>query len=103
MRFWDTIKREREPDWYSDLFYKTVSTNQCDTIPLCPYDSFRLIAIYLFVYVKNPFTPKASFDFKLFKEHVHLSQRIMDDIIDLEQEKIDSIIAKIDNDPEPAC
>jgi ribonucleoside-diphosphate reductase alpha chain len=100
--FWDTIKRESVPDCYADLGYETVSTNPCGEIPLCPYDSCRLIAINLFGYVKNPFTPKASFDFKLFKEHVHLSQRIMDDIIDLEQEKIDSIIAKIDNDPEPA-
>jgi len=102
MLFWDTIKRESVPDCYADLGYETVSTNPCGEIPLCPYDSCRLIAINLFGYVKNPFTPKASFDFKLFKEHVHLSQRIMDDIIDLEQEKIDSIIAKIDNDPEPA-
>ena len=100
--FWDTIKRESVPDCYADLGYETVSTNPCGEIPLCPYDSCRLIAINLFGYVKNPFTAKASFDFKLFKEHVHLSQRIMDDIIDLEQEKIDSIIAKIDNDPEPA-
>ena len=100
--FWDTIKRESVPDCYADLGYETVSTNPCGEIPLCPYDSCRLIAINLFGYVKNPFTPKASFDFKLFKEHVHLSQRIMDDIIDLEQEKIDCIIAKIDNDPEPA-
>ena len=100
--FWDTIKRESVPDCYADLGYETVSTNPCGEIPLCPYDSCRLIAINLFGYVKNPFTPKASFDFKLFREHVHLSQRIMDDIIDLEQEKIDSIIAKIDNDPEPA-
>jgi len=100
--FWDTIKRESVPDCYADLGYETVSTNPCGEIPLCPYDSCRLIAINLFGYVKNPFTAKASFDFKLFREHVHLSQRIMDDIIDLEQEKIDSIIAKIDNDPEPA-
>ena len=99
--FWDTIKRESVPDCYADLGYETVSTNPCGEIPLCPYDSCRLIAINLFGYVKNPFTPKASFDYKLFREHVHLSQRIMDDIIDLEQEKIDSIIAKIDNDPEP--
>ena len=99
--FWDTIKRESVPDCYADLGYETVSTNPCGEIPLCPYDSCRLIAINLFGYVKNPFTPRASFDFKLFREHVHLSQRIMDDIIDLEQEKIDAIIAKIDNDPEP--
>jgi ribonucleoside-diphosphate reductase alpha chain len=100
--FWDTIKRESVPDCYADLGYETVSTNPCGEIPLCPYDSCRLIAINLFSYVKNPFTAKTSFDFRLFKEHVHLSQRIMDDIIDLEQEKIDCIIAKIDNDPEPA-
>ncbi len=99
--FWDTIKRESVPDCYADLGYETVSTNPCGEIPLCPYDSCRLIAINLFGYIKNPFTPKASFDFRLFKDHVHLSQRIMDDIIDLEQEKIDVIIAKIDNDPEP--
>ena len=99
--FWDTIKRESVPDCYADLGYETVSTNPCGEIPLCPYDSCRLIAINLFGYVKNPFIPEASFDFRLFKDHVHLSQRIMDDIIDLEQEKIDVIIAKIDNDPEP--
>jgi ribonucleoside-diphosphate reductase alpha chain len=98
--FWDTIKRESVPDCYADLGYETVSTNPCGEIPLCPYDSCRLIAINLFTYVNNPFTPRASFDFNLFKEHVHLSQRIMDDIIDLEQEKIDAIIAKIDADPE---
>ncbi len=99
--FWDTIKRESVPDCYADLGYETISTNPCGEIPLCPYDSCRLIAINLFGYVKNPFTPEASFDFRLFKDHIHLSQRIMDDIIDLEQEKIDVIIAKIDNDPEP--
>jgi ribonucleoside-diphosphate reductase alpha chain len=98
--FWDTIKRESVPDCYADLGYETVSTNPCGEIPLCPYDSCRLTAINLFSYVKKPFTPKASFDFNLFKEHVHLSQRIMDDIIDLEQEKIDAILTKIDNDPE---
>jgi ribonucleoside-diphosphate reductase alpha chain len=98
--FWDTIKRESVPDCYADLGYETVSTNPCGEIPLCPYDSCRLIAINLFGYVKKPFTPKASFDFDLFKKHVHLAQRIMDDIIDLEQEKIDAILAKIDNDPE---
>ncbi|HUW92616.1 MAG TPA: adenosylcobalamin-dependent ribonucleoside-diphosphate reductase, partial [Bacteroidales bacterium] len=98
--FWDTIKRESVPDCYADLGYETVSTNPCGEIPLCPYDSCRLTAINLFSYVKQPFTPKASFDFDLFKEHVHLSQRIMDDIIDLEQEKIDAILTKIDNDPE---
>ncbi len=98
--FWDTIKRESVPDCYADLGYETVSTNPCGEIPLCPYDSCRLLAINLFSYVREPFTPSASFDFDLFKKHVHLSQRIMDDIIDLEQEKIDAIIAKIDNDPE---
>ena len=98
--FWDTIRNESVPDCYADLGYETVSTNPCGEIPLCPYDSCRLIAINLFSYVKNPFTPEAEFDFELFKEHVHLSQRIMDDIIDLEQEKIDAIIAKIVADPE---
>jgi ribonucleoside-diphosphate reductase alpha chain len=98
--FWDTIRKESVPDSYADLGYETVSTNPCGEIPLCPYDSCRLIAINLYSYVRNPFTPEASFDFDLFKEHVHLSQRIMDDIIDLEQEKIDAIIAKIDADPE---
>jgi ribonucleoside-diphosphate reductase alpha chain len=98
--FWDTIRNESVPDCYADLGYETVSTNPCGEIPLCPYDSCRLIAINLFSYVKNPFTPEAEFDFELFRKHVHLSQRIMDDIIDLEQEKIDAIIAKIDGDPE---
>jgi len=98
--FWDTIKNESVPDCYADLGYETVSTNPCGEIPLCPYDSCRLLAINLFGYIRDPFTPQASFDFDLFREHVHLSQRIMDDIIDLEQEKIDAIIAKIDGDPE---
>lgn len=98
--FWDTITRESVPDCYSDLGYRTVSTNPCGEIPLCPYDSCRLLAINLFGYVRNPFTPQADFDFDLFREHAHLAQRIMDDIIDLEQEKIDAIIAKIDKDPE---
>ena len=98
--FWDTIRRESVPDSYADLGYETVSTNPCGEIPLCPYDSCRLIAINLYGYVNNPFTTEAEFDFELFKKHVHLSQRIMDDIIDLEQEKIDAIIAKIENDPE---
>ena len=98
--FWDTIRNESVPDCYADLGYETVSTNPCGEIPLCPYDSCRLIAINLFSYVRNPFTPEADFDFDLFRKHVHLSQRIMDDIIDLEQEKIDAIIAKIDSDPE---
>ncbi len=98
--FWDTIRNESVPDCYADLGYETVSTNPCGEIPLCPYDSCRLIAINLFAYVNDPFTPQASFDYDLFKKHVHLSQRIMDDIIDLEQEKIDAIIAKINADPE---
>ncbi len=98
--FWDTIERESVPDCYADLGYKTVSTNPCGEIPLCPYDSCRLLAINLYGYVENPFTPKAYFNFGLFKEHVALAQRIMDDIIDLELEKIDAIIGKIDADPE---
>lgn len=98
--FWDTIKRESVPDCYSDLGYNTVSTNPCGEIPLCPYDSCRLLALNLFSYVDNPFTKGATYDMELFKEHVGLAQRIMDDIIDLELEKIDAIIAKIDGDPE---
>ena len=98
--FWDTIQRESIPDCYADLGFKTVSTNPCGEIPLCPYDSCRLIAINLFSYVKNPFTPEASFDFELLREHVQKAQRIMDDIIDLELEKIAAIKAKIESDPE---
>ncbi len=98
--FWDTIINESVPDCYADLGYKTVSTNPCGEIPLCPYDSCRLLAINLYSYVNNPFTPQASFDFELFKKHVGLAQRIMDDIIDLEMEKIDLIISKIEADPE---
>ncbi|MCB8995087.1 MAG: adenosylcobalamin-dependent ribonucleoside-diphosphate reductase [Bacteroidales bacterium] len=98
--FWDTISRESVADCYADLGYKTVSTNPCGEIPLCPYDSCRLLAINLYSYVENPFTPQARFDFSLFKKHVGIAQRMMDDIIDLEIEKIDAIIAKIDNDPE---
>lgn len=98
--FWDTIIRESVPDCYADLGFRTVSTNPCGEIPLCPYDSCRLLAINLYSYVVNPFTPKAYFDFELFKKHVALAQRIMDDIIDLESEKIDLILSKIDNDPE---
>lgn len=98
--FWDTIQRESVPDCYSDLGFETVSTNPCGEIPLCPYDSCRLVAINLYSYVKNPFTPQAEFDFDLFREHVGKAQRIMDDIIDLEMEKIDCIIAKIKEDPE---
>ena len=98
--FWDTIIKESVPDCYADLGYKTVSTNPCGEIPLCPYDSCRLLAINLYSYVNNPFTPQASFDFELFKDHVGKAQRIMDDIIDLELEKIEAIIKKIENDPE---
>ena len=98
--FWDTIIRESVPDCYADLGYATVSTNPCGEIPLCPYDSCRLLAINLFSYVVDPFTEKAKFDFELYKEHVGLAQRMMDDIIDLELEKIDSILYKIDADPE---
>lgn len=99
--FWDTIIRESVPDCYADLGFKTISTNPCGEIPLCPYDSCRLLAINLYSYVVNPFTPDAYFDFDLFKVHVAKAQRIMDDIIDLEKEKIDTIIQKIDSDPEP--
>ena len=98
--FWDTIIRESVPDCYADLGYKTVSTNPCGEIPLCPYDSCRLLAINLYSYVVNPFTPEAYFNFDLFKKHVALAQRIMDDIIDLELEKIEKILEKIDSDPE---
>ncbi|MDP3180417.1 MAG: ribonucleoside-diphosphate reductase, adenosylcobalamin-dependent, partial [Bacteroidota bacterium] len=98
--FWDTIIRESIPDCYADLGYKTVSTNPCGEIPLCPYDSCRLIAVNLYEYVENAFTPQAKFNFGLFKKHVGLAQRIMDDIIDLELEKIDGILHKIDEDPE---
>ncbi|MBQ2290526.1 MAG: adenosylcobalamin-dependent ribonucleoside-diphosphate reductase [Bacteroidaceae bacterium] len=98
--FWDTIQRESIPDCYADLGFETVSTNPCGEIPLCPYDSCRLIAINLFSYVVNPFTPEAYFDFELFKEHARKTQRIMDDIIDLELEKIEAIQEKIDSDPE---
>ena len=98
--FWDTILRESVPDSYADLGFRTVSTNPCGEIPLCPYDSCRLLAINLYSYVVNPFTPDAHFDFDLFKKHVGLAQRIMDDIIDLEAEKIDKILEKIDSDPE---
>ncbi len=98
--FWDTIIRESIPDCYADLGYKTVSTNPCGEIPLCPYDSCRLLAINLYSYVKNPFTPQAEFDFELFKQHVRVAQRMMDDIIELEMEKIDKILEKIKSDPE---
>ncbi len=98
--FWDTILRESVPDCYADLGFRTVSTNPCGEIPLCPYDSCRLLAINLYSYVVNPFTPDAYFDYDLFKKHVGLAQRIMDDIIDLESEKIEMILGKIDSDPE---
>ena len=98
--FWDTILRESVPDCYADLGFRTVATNPCGEIPLCPYDSCRLLAINLYSYVVNPFTENAYFDFDLFKKHVALAQRIMDDIIDLEQEKIEQILKKIETDPE---
>ena len=98
--FWDTIIRESVPDCYADLGFRTISTNPCGEIPLCPYDSCRLVAINLYSYVVNPFTKDAYFDFDLFKQHVACAQRIMDDIIDLEMEKIDKILAKIEADPE---
>lgn len=98
--FWDTIIRESLPDCYADLGFRTISTNPCGEIPLCPYDSCRLLAINLYSYVKNPFTPQAEFDFEKFEAHVRKAQRIMDDIIDLEMEKIDLILNKIDSDPE---
>ena len=98
--FWDTIQRESIPDCYADLGFETVSTNPCGEIPLCPYDSCRLLAINLYSYVINPFTTEAYFDFDLFKGHVRLAQRFMDDIIDLEQEKIDRIIEKVTSDPQ---
>jgi len=98
--FWDTITRESLPDCYADLGFRTISTNPCGEIPLCPYDSCRLLAINLYSYVKHPFTPQAEFDYDLFRIHVAKAQRIMDDIIDLEMEKIDAILSKIDSDPE---
>jgi ribonucleoside-diphosphate reductase alpha chain len=98
--FWDTITRESVPDCYADLGFRTISTNPCGEIPLCPYDSCRLLAINLFSYVVNPFTDKAYFDFDLFAKHVAIAQRIMDDIIDLESEKIETILQKIESDPE---
>ncbi len=98
--FWDTITRESLPDCYADLGFRTISTNPCGEIPLCPYDSCRLLAINLYSYVMNPFTAKATFNFELFAKHIARAQRIMDDIIDLEMEKIDTILAKIDSDPE---
>ncbi len=99
--FWDTVLRESVPDCYADLGFRTVSTNPCGEIPLCPYDSCRLLAINLFSYVQNPFTPEAKFDAELFQKHAQMAQRVMDDIIDLELEKIEGILTKIDKDPEP--
>ena len=99
--FWDTVTSESVPDCYADLGYRTISTNPSGEIPLCPYDSCRLLAINLFSYVEKPFTKKAKFNFKKFSRHVQLAQRIMDDIIDLELEKIDSILEKVEKDPEP--
>lgn len=98
--FWDTILRESIPDCYADFGFRTVSTNPCGEIPLCPYDSCRLLAVNLYSYVEHPFTPQAEFNFELFKQHVAMAQRLMDDIIDLEQEKIDRIIKKIQSDPQ---
>ena len=98
--FWDTILKESIPDCYADLGFETISTNPCGEIPLCPYDSCRLLAVNLYGYVKDPFTDRASFDFDLFREHIGYAQRLMDDIIDLEKEKIDTILAKIKSDPE---
>ncbi len=98
--FWDTITRESIPDCYADLGFRTTSTNPCGEIPLCPYDSCRLLAVNLYAYVRNPFTPEAEFDFDLFRRHVRLAQRFMDDIIDLEQEKIELILKKVASDPQ---
>lgn len=98
--FWDTIIRESIPDCYADLGFKTVSTNPCGEIPLCPYDSCRLLSINLYSYVEHPFTKEAKFDFDKFSRHVQLAQRIMDDIVDLEMEKIDKIMDKIRRDPQ---
>ena len=98
--FWDTVLNESVADSYADQGYRTVSTNPCGEIPLCPYDSCRLLAINLFSYVEQPFSEEAKFNFDKFKNHVQKAQRIMDDIIDVEVEKIDAIIKKIENDPE---
>ena len=98
--FWDTVLRESIPDCYADLGFRTVSTNPCGEIPLCPYDSCRLLSVNLYSYVVNPFTPEAYFDFDLFNKHVALAQRIMDDIVDMEMEKIDKIIEKVKSDPQ---
>ena len=98
--FWDTILRESIPDCYADLGFRTVSTNPCGEIPLCPYDSCRLLCLNLYSYVDNPFTPAARFDYEKFAYHVQLAQRLMDDIVDLEMEKIDLILEKIQSDPQ---
>ena len=98
--FWDTIIRESIPDCYADLGFRTISTNPCGEIPLCPYDSCRLLAINLYGYVEKPFTPQATFNFDLFKKHVRLAQRLMDDIIDLELEMIEKILKKVESDPQ---
>lgn len=98
--FWDTVLRESVPDCYADLGFRTVSTNPCGEIPLCGYDSCRLLAINLFSFVQNPFAPEAQFDFDLFKKYAQIAQRLMDDIIDLELEKIEAILEKIKRDPE---
>ena len=98
--FWDTILRESIPDCYADLGFRTVSTNPCGEIPLCPYDSCRLMAINLYSYVENPFTPQARFNFDLFRRHVAMAQRLMDDLVDLEEEKIERILQKIASDPQ---
>ena len=98
--FWDTILRESVPDCYADFGYRTVSTNPCGEIPLCPYDSCRLIAVNLYSYVKNPFTKEAEFDYDLFRDHIIKAQRLMDDLIDLELEKVNKILSKIESDPE---
>ena len=98
--FWDTIIRESIPDSYADQGFKTLSTNPCGEIPLCAYDSCRLLAINLYSYVNNPFTAEASFNVDLFSKHARMAQRMMDDIVDLEVEKVDAIIAKINADPE---
>jgi len=98
--FWDTIVKESIPDCYADLGFTTVSTNPCGEIPLCPYDSCRLLSINLFSYVDNPFTENATFNYDKFAKHVQIAQRIMDDIVDLEMEKIELIMQKIDADPQ---
>ena len=98
--FWDTIIRESIPDCYADLGFRTISTNPCGEIPLCPYDSCRLLAINLYSYVENPFTKEAKFNYEKFGHHTQLAMRLMDDIVDLEMEKIDLIMAKIKSDPQ---